>query len=60
MPNLITIASATIEVPSYPSRTTAAGRIASRNRRAAIKKMLWPFAKSFVVLLGLFVKEVFL
>lgn len=58
MPNLITIAAATIEVPSYPSRTT--GRSAIKKRRSALKGALWPFAKASVILLGIFVREVFL
>jgi hypothetical protein len=60
MPNLITIAAITIEVPSYPSRVTTSGRTASRNRRQALRKMLWPLAKASVILLGVFVREVFL
>lgn len=58
MPNLISIASATIEVPSYPSR--ASGRTAAKNRRAALRSAIWPFAKASVILLGMFVKEVLL
>lgn len=58
MPNLITIAPASIEVPSYPSR--ASGRTAAKNRRAALRSAIWPFVKASVILLGLFVKEAFL
>ncbi|WP_157261060.1 hypothetical protein [Paenibacillus wynnii] len=56
MPNLIPLT--TSEATSYPSR--AAGRTAAKNRRTMIKSAIWPFAKASVVLLGLFVKEVFL
>jgi hypothetical protein len=56
MPTLIPLITA--DVPSYPSR--ASGRIAAKNRRIALRSAIWPFAKASVVLLGLFVKEVFL
>ncbi|MNI89016.1 hypothetical protein D3C73_1463650 [compost metagenome] len=57
MPNLIPLL--TVEIPVVsPSR--AAGRTAAKNRRAALKGVLWPLAKASVILLGLFVKEAFL
>lgn len=49
-----------VEVPSYPSRVTTSGRTAAKNRRQALRKMLWPLAKASVILLGVFVREVFL
>lgn len=55
MPNLIPL---TADIPSYPTR--AASRTTVRNRRQALRKMLWPFAKASVILLGVFVREVFL
>lgn len=58
MPNLIPLITA--DVPSYPSRVTTSGRTAAKNRRSALRSAIWPFAKASAVLLGLFVKEVFL
>ncbi|MNM81800.1 hypothetical protein D3C81_938130 [compost metagenome] len=57
MLNLISILTA-VEVSPSPSRAT--GRTSAKNRRAALKSALWPIAKASVILLGMFVKEVFL
>lgn len=58
MPNLISIAATTIEVPSYPSR--ACSRTATRNRRQALKSALWSCLKLGVTLTAIFVKELIL
>ncbi len=58
MPNLISIAATTIEVPSYPAR--ACSRTAVRNRRAALKSALWSGLKIVVTLSAIFMKELIL
>jgi len=58
MPNLITIAPATIDVSPYPSR--ALSRSAIRSRRSMLKYAIWPFVKAFVTLSAIIAKELFL
>ncbi|WP_155986929.1 hypothetical protein [Paenibacillus durus] len=57
MPNLISILTA-VEVSPSPSR--ACTRASVRNRRALIKSAIWTLAKASAILLGVFVREVFL
>lgn len=58
MPNLISIAPATIDVSSYPSR--ALTRTGIRNRRSMLKYAIWPFVKAFFTLSAIIIKELLL
>lgn len=58
MPNLISLMTVDVATPLYPTR--ASGRTAAKNRRAMLKSAIWPLAKAAVILLGVFVREVFL